>query len=281
MTSVSSPDIPLLTLNDGSSIPALGLGLWKIDDAGAAAVMQEGVRAGYRLFDTAAMYNNEAGVGAGIAQASLPRDKLFITTKLWNSRHGYDETMRAFDESMIKLRLDYLDMYLIHWPVAGSEKYIDSWKAFIELRASGRIRSIGVSNFLACHIERLLEETGVAPAVNQIEYHPVFQQPDLAAYNASKNIRTECWAPLGRGAVLERPELLALAAAHGKSPAQIILRWHFDQGFIVIPKSANPERMRQNLAVFDFTLAPGERAVLASMHAGQRTGGDPMTFTGL
>lgn len=275
------PNIPSCTLNDSVVMPRVGLGLWKVGDEEAAEIVRQGVAAGYRLLDTAAMYKNEKGVGMGIASAGVPRRELFITTKLWNSRHGYDETLRAFDESMVLLGLDYLDLYLIHWPVAGSEKYLDSWRALIRLRDEGRVRSIGVSNFLELHINRLVDATGVTPSVNQIEYHPLFQQPALAAFNAKLGIRTECWAPLGRGAALDAPAIAAIAGKYGKSPAQVVLRWHFDHGFIIIPKSANPDRMRQNLDIFDFSLEPNEMAALNALHAGQRTGGDPMTFTGL
>ncbi len=275
------PGAPLVWLNDGHRIPKLGLGLWLVGDDTAAEIVVEAIAAGYRSFDTAYLYRNEKGVGQGIARSPVKREELFIATKLWNTRHGFNETLKAFDESMERLGLAYLDLYMIHWPVAGSEKYIDSWKAFIRLREEGRVRSIGVSNFLESHLDRLIEETGVAPAVNQIEYHPYFQQPDLARANARRDIVTQCWAPLGRGEAMKDPVIAGIAAAHGKSPAQIIIRWHLDNGNIVIPKSSNPARMRENLDVFDFHLKPAELAAIESLHTGKRTGPDPAVHRGL
>ncbi|MCC8180518.1 MAG: aldo/keto reductase [Planctomycetes bacterium] len=269
-----------IDLRDGNAIPALGMGFWLVEDADAPRVVAETLAAGYRLLDTASMYGNEAGIGTGLQQVDTPRKEIFVTTKLGNDAHGYDKTMRAFDDSMAKLKLDYLDLYLIHWPLAGSEKYIDSWKAFIELQKAGRIKSIGVSNFLDYHIRRLIDETGVAPVINQIEYHPYFQQPELAARNREFGVVTEAWAPLGRGGALTDAKIGKIASKYGKSPAQIIIRWHLDKGFVVIPKSSNPQRMRENIDVFNFKLTDEETAMLDSMHNGVRTGDDPATFAG-
>lgn len=273
-------NIPNLKLNDGNSMPAVGLGLWRVGDDEACAIVKEAVTAGYRLLDTATLYQNETGVGRGVAEASVRREELFITTKLWNNRHGYDQTLFAFDNSMKRLGLDYIDLYLIHWPVAGSEKYLDSWKAFIALKAEGRIRSIGVSNFLPRHIERLVAETGVTPTVNQIEYHPFFRQAEVARFDAAMGVVTECWAPLGRRGPLEHPAIAAIAAKHGKTPAQVVLRWHLDEGRAIIPKSSNPQRMRENLALFDFRLDADDLAAIGAIDTVQRIGGDPETFTG-
>lgn len=272
-------NIPAYTLNDGNSIPALGLGLWKIWDDEAKAAIVDAVAAGYRLLDTASFYKNEAGVGAGIKAAAINRGELFITTKVWNDNHGYDKTMRAFEESMRLMELDYLDMYLIHWPVPSYDKYVETWRALIQLQKDGRVRSIGVSNFLPVHLQRIIDETGVTPAVNQIEYHPFFKQPDVAEANARLGIKTECWAPLGRGGAMDHPVVTGLTAKYGKSPAQIILRWHLDRGFIVIPKSSNPERLRQNLDVFDFHLDAADIKAIEAIDIVKRTGADPMTFT--
>lgn len=273
--------ISLIKLNDGNAIPELGLGFWKVEDNDAVRVVCEGVAAGYRLFDTAYLYRNEAGVGRGIAACGIPREELFVTTKVWNTQHGYDETMRAFDDSMDRLSLEYLDLYLIHWPVAHSEKYIESWKAFIRLRADGRVRSIGVSNFLEHHIKRLEEETGVLPCINQIEFHPFFQPTTLDSFNREKGIVTESWAPLGRGNAVNEPVLTALAGKYCKSPAQVIIRWHLQLGHIVIPKTSRLERMRENRNVHDFELTPEEMRIMAGLDRQARTGGHPDEYEGL
>ncbi len=273
--------IGLIKLNDGNAIPELGLGFWKVENNAAGREVCAGVAAGYRLLDTAYLYRNEEGVGRGIAACGIPREGLFVTTKVWNTQHGYDETMRAFDDSMGRLGLEYLDLYLIHWPVAHSEKYIESWKAFIKLRADGRVRSIGVSNFLEHHIERLEQETGVLPCVNQIEFHPFFQPAALDAFNRSKGIVTESWAPLGRGSAIDEPALLALSVKYGKSPAQVVIRWHLQLGHIVIPKTSKPERMRENKDVYDFELTPEEMQTMANLDRQSRTGGHPDEYEGL
>lgn len=268
-----------LTLNDGNTIPVLGFGLWRITDEQAEKTVADAAQTGYRLFDTAAYYHNETGVGAGIRASGVRREDLFITTKLWNDRHGYRETLAAFDESMNRLGLDYLDLYLIHWPVAGSEKYLDSWQAFMELKAAGRVKSIGVSNFLPKHLDRIQEVYQTAPAVNQIECHPYFQQPDVDAANRRHCVVTQAWAPLGRGRAFAEPAIAALADKYKKTPAQIVLRWHLDSHRIVIPKTAHPDRMRENFNVRDFTLTPGEQAQISAIATIDRIGTDPDTTT--
>ncbi|PFG62704.1 2,5-diketo-D-gluconate reductase A [Thioclava sp. ES.031] len=270
--------VPTLTLNDGIKIPQLGLGVWKMDDADAPAIIENALDAGYRHIDTAAAYGNEAGVGRGIAQSGVAREDIFVTSKLWNDRQGYDETKRAFDETMGKLGFDYLDLYLIHWPMPAKDKYVEAWKALIELRDAGRIRAIGVSNFLPDHLERLIEETGEAPAINQIELHPRFQQAAQREVHEKLGITTECWSPLGQGEALSNPILTEIAARYGKSAAQVTLSWQIQLGCVTIPKSANHERMRENIDVFDFELTEGEMAQIKDIDSAEgRIGPDPAT----
>ncbi len=234
---------------------------------------------GYRHVDTAAIYKNEEGVGEAIASAGLPREQLFITTKLWNDQQGYDSTLRAFDESMKKLRLDRLDLYLIHWPCPQRGDYLDTWKAFLRLREEGRVTSIGVSNFRVQDIELLISETGETPVVNQIELHPYLQQQKLVEYHAANGIATEAWSPLARGGeVLADPVIKALADKYGKTAAQVVLRWHLDNGFVVFPKSSHAERLRENFDLFDFSLDPDDLAKIATLDCGQRIGPDPDTL---
>jgi len=266
---------PLLALNDGRSIPQLGLGVYKVEDAIAADTVQFALEAGYRHVDTAALYENETGVGAGIARAGLPRDDVFVTTKVWNDRHGYDETLRAFDESLGKLALDYVDLYLIHWPAPRQDRYVDTYRALEALRADGRARSIGVSNFHTHHLDRLLAETDVPPAINQVELHPWLQQSAVREYDAAHGILTEAWSPLARGRAIDNPTLDAIGAKHGKSAAQVVIRWHVELGNVVIPKSVTPARIRENLDVFDFALDPYDLAAISALDAGERTGKDP------
>lgn len=265
-------------MNDGNSIPAIGLGLWRVTDDEAERIVCEGVAVGYRSLDTASLYLNETGVGRGVRACGVPRDQLFVATKVWNNCHGYDKTLRAFDESMKRLGLEYLDLYLIHWPVANSELYLDSWQAFLKLREEGRVRSIGVSNFLARHMRRLVEVSGVAPAVNQIECHPYFQQREVIAAARELGVLVEAWAPLGRAKPLAEPAVAALARKYGKTPAQIVLRWHLDRGLAAIPKSVHQERMRENFNVFDFALEPDEIVAIDAISNVFRIGDDPETF---
>jgi 2,5-diketo-D-gluconate reductase A len=269
---------PLLTLNDGRTIPQLGLGVWQAPNDKVGEAVRTAVAAGYRLVDTAAIYENEAGVGEGLRSAEVVRGDIFLTTKLWNAAQGYDSTLRAFDESLARLRVDYVDLYLIHWPAPRRDLYVDTWRAFARLRQEGRARSIGVSNFCPEHLDRLVGETGIVPAVNQIELHPRFQQSALRAANAAHGIVTQSWSPLGRGRLLEDPAIVAIAAKHGRTPAQVIIRWHLDNGLAVIPKSVTPARIRENIDVFAFKLDTDDLAAIARLDdpAG-RIGPDPMT----
>ena len=271
--------IPVLDLNDGQQAPQLGFGVWQIDDAHASDAVQTALESGYRSIDTAAIYGNEKGVGAGMRRAGLAREAIYLTTKLWNADQGFDSALRAFDASLKRLGTEYVDLYLIHWPAPAHDRYVDSWKALIRLREEGRARSIGVSNFQPPHIERLLAETGVVPAVNQVELHPDFAQRELVAFNARHKIISEAWSPLGRGGdLLEQPVLTALAQKHDKTPAQIVLRWHIQRGHMVIPKSQTPARIRSNIAIFDFALSDQEMAVIDTVEAGNRMGPDPDSF---
>ncbi|MGO4525222.1 aldo/keto reductase [Microvirga sp. 2MCAF35] len=273
------PTIPTVRLNDGNAMPQLGYGVWRVSNEEAASVVGEAIRAGYRSIDTATIYGNEEGVGQAIKAAPVSREELFITTKVWNDRHGYDNTLRAFDESLARLGLDHVDLYLIHWPVAGSEAYLDTWRALIKLKQDGRAKSIGVSNFMVPHLQRLIGETSVTPSVNQIELHPGFQQKELREFHAANGIATEAWSPLGQGTLLENEELVALARKFDKTPAQVILRWHLDNGFIAIPKSVTPSRIRENLDIFDFVMdAEDVRAIVRLDDASGRVGPDPAVF---
>lgn len=267
-----------ISLNDGFSIPQLGLGMWQVDPPTAAQVAVWGIEAGYRSIDTAQGYNNEEGVGAAIRKGGLPREELFITSKLRNGAHRRDDALRAFDDTMTKLGIEQIDLFLIHWPVPSQDRYVEAWKTLIELRDAGRIRSIGVSNFNQDHLERIIGETGVTPAINQIELHPRFQQRDKRAFHAEHGIRIESWSPLGRGRLLDDPEIGAIAAKHGKTPAQAIIRWHLQQGLVVIPKSANRERLAANFDVFDFELDDADMQAIAALDTPDgRTGANPAT----
>lgn len=268
-----------LTLNDGRSIPQVGLGVWRTPADDAAVVVRMALEAGYRAVDTAAIYGNEAGVGEGVRASGLPRDEVFVTTKLWNESQGYDRALRAFDKSLERLGLDHVDLYLIHWPCPQQGLYLESWKALVRLREEGRARSIGVSNFAAEHLDRIIGETGVVPVVNQIELHPRFQQTELRAADAAAGVLTESWSPLGQGQILEDPVIGGLAAKHGVTPAQVVIRWHVQLGLIVIPKSVTPARIIQNLDVFGFVLDADDMAAMASLETVDgRIGPDPASF---
>jgi 2,5-diketo-D-gluconate reductase A len=268
---------PLLTLNDGRQMPALGFGTYSITGPDAPALIGEAIDAGYRLLDTATTYDNEHEVGAAVHASSVPRDELFVTSKLRGSDHGYDEALRSFEGVLDRLGLDRLDLFLIHWPQPPIDKYVDAWKAFVRLREEGAVGSIGVSNFLPAHLDRIIAETDVPPAVNQVELHPFLPQGEQRAADARHDIVTQSWTPLGRGTdLLERPEITEAAEKHGRTPGQVVLRWHVQIGAAPIPKSATPERFRSNLEVFDFELDDEDIRNIAMLETGERTGGDPV-----
>jgi len=268
--------VPVIELNNGVRMPQLGYGVFQVPDDETATAVKAALEAGYRSIDTAAVYGNEKGVGQAIAESGIARDELFVTTKLWNSAQGYDSTLKAFDESMTKLGLEQLDLYLIHWPTPARGKFLDTWKAFEKLYADGRVRAIGVSNFQPAHLERLLDAADVAPAVNQVELHPYLQQRELREFDAKHGIATEAWSPLAKGgSLLGDPVVAELAVKHSRTPAQIVLRWHLELGNVVIPKSVTPERIRQNLDVFGFSLDADDLAAIATLESGERTGLHP------
>ncbi|KNY14704.1 oxidoreductase [Shinella sp. SUS2] len=273
-------DQPTILFHDGNSIPQVGLGVWQTPNDTAGTAVKAALDAGYRHIDTAAIYENEEGVGEGLRTSGVARSEIFLTTKLWNSEQGYDATLKAFDASLKRLGTDYVDLYLIHWPAPKRDQYVDSWKAFIQLQKEGRARSIGVSNFYPEHLQRLIDETGITPVINQIELHPDFPQKDARAYHEKHRIVTQSWSPLGQGTLLENPVVARVAAKHGRTPAQVIIRWHIDNGLVVIPKSVTPSRIVENFKVFDFRLDDEDVAILASLEKdGKRIGPDPMTAT--
>ncbi|MFJ4805883.1 aldo/keto reductase [Streptomyces murinus] len=267
--------VPAVTLGNGVEIPQLGFGVFQVPDDETTAAVTTALETGYRSIDTAAIYGNEKGVGRALAASGLPREDLFITTKVWNADQGYDATLRAFDTSLAALGLDHVDLYLIHWPAPARDLYRDSWRALERLAGEGRIRAAGVSNFQPGHLRRLLEDATLTPAVNQIELHPGLQQAELRAFHAEHAIATEAWSPLAQGAVLGEPVIAGLAARYGRSPAQIVIRWHLQLGNIVIPKSVTPARIRENFDVFGFTLTDEEMRALAALDRGLRTGPHP------
>ncbi|WP_406149256.1 aldo/keto reductase [Streptomyces sp. NBC_01012] len=270
--------IPNVTLNNGVVMPQLGFGVFQVPDEETTAAVASALEAGYRSIDTAAVYGNEGGVGKALNASGLPREELFVTTKLWNDDQGKGKALAAFDASLDKLGLDYVDLYLIHWPTPARDLYAETYKVLEGILASGRTRAIGVSNFRVPDLQRLLGNTGVTPAVNQIELHPALQQNELRAFHAKHGIATEAWSPLAQGAVLGDEPIVKIAGAHGVSPAQVVLRWHLQSGNIVIPKSVTPERIRQNLDVFGFELSDVEMSAIAGLDRGLRTGPDPDTL---
>ncbi len=270
--------VPNVTLNDGNTIPQIGFGVFQVPEEETYNAVTAALQAGYRSIDTAKAYGNEEGVGKAIADSGIAREELFVTTKLWNDDHGHDEALKAFDASLSKLGLDYLDLYLIHWPVPAQDRYVDTYKAFEQLRSEGRVRSIGVSNFTEAHLQRLLEETSVVPVLNQVELHPNFTQKELRAFHAEHNIVTEAWSPLAQGDLLDNAKLGTIAQAHGKTPAQVVLRWHMQLGNVAIPKSVTPERIAANIDVFDFELTGDEMVTIDTLGNGERRGPDPQTF---
>jgi len=270
--------IPSLPLNDGFSLPQIGLGTWKTPDADAPGVVADAIAAGYRLVDTASEYKNEVGVGSGLRAAAAPAGELILTTKLWNADQGFDSTLRAAAASLQRLDRPQIELYLIHWPSPARNLYVETWKALIELQRRGQVRSIGVCNFTRAHLERIIGETGVVPVVNQIELSPELAQSELRAFHAQHKIVTQSWSPLARGNLVHHPAIVAMAQNYRKTSAQIILRWHVQSGLVVIPKSVRPERLRENLALFDFSLSPGDMSTLDGMEAGKRLGPNPETF---
>jgi 2,5-diketo-D-gluconate reductase A len=274
--------VPGVKLNNGITMPQLGLGVWLVPQDETESVVRTALETGYRSIDTAAAYGNEEETGRGLRASGIPREELFVTTKLWNADQGYDSTLRAFDESMRRLGLDYLDLYLIHWPMPSRNTYLDTWRAFEKLYDDGRIRAIGTSNFTAETLRRVMDESDVVPAVNQIELHPYFQQADMRAVHSEHGIRTESYSPLGHsGDVLNDRTLVSLADRHGRTPAQIALRWQIQLGIIVIPKSATPARIVENFDVFSFELSDEDMAAIQRVDKGMRVGLDPNTFEAL
>jgi diketogulonate reductase-like aldo/keto reductase len=273
----SAPTIELL---DGRAIPRLGFGTWPLDDDEAYAAVGTALERGYRLIDSAARYDNERGVGRAIADSGVPREEIAVTTKLPGADHGYEEALAGFEESRRLLGVEYVDLYLIHWPLPTIDRYVDTWRAFVHLREQGLVRSIGVSNFTPAQIERIAEETGVWPAVNQIELHPDFAQADLRIWHAERGVAIEAWRPLGRG-LLGHPRLAEIGEAHGKTPAQVVLRWHVQLDTVAIPKSATPERIAENIEIFDFELSRAEMAAVEELDRDNRLGGDPDTHVEL
>ncbi|WP_029210738.1 aldo/keto reductase [Arsenicicoccus bolidensis] len=270
---------PQIMLNDGHAIPQLGFGVWQVPEDQVVDAVKHALATGYRHLDTAAAYGNEEGVGQALAESDVARDEVFVTTKLWNDAHGRDRTLRAFDTSMDKLGLDVLDLYLIHWPVPSADAYVETWKALLELRDSGRVRSVGVCNFHVPHLQRLVDETGVAPAVNQIELHPYLQQRELRDHDAEAGIVTEDWSPLASGKQVMADETIrAIADEVGATPAQVILRWHLQLGSVVIPKSVTPSRIEENFGSLGIELTQDQMERIGDLDRGMRTGPDPDEF---
>ena len=275
---MSITPFPSVTLNNGVRMPQLGFGVFQVPNGETQAAVATALEVGYRSIDTAAVYGNEQGVGRAIATSGVARDELFITSKVWNADQGHDETLRAFDASLAKLGLEQLDLYLIHWPTPDRDRYVATWKALERLAAEGRIRAIGVSNFEPEHLDRLVAEGSVVPAVNQVELHPALQNRRVVAADDRLGIATEAWSPLAQGAVLDDPAITTIAAAHGRTPAQVVLRWHLQQGRIVIPKSVTPSRIAENLDVFGFELTAEELSAIDALERDGRTGPHPAEF---
>ncbi len=268
--------VPKLCLNNGVEIPQLGFGVFKVPSGETKEVVLKALETGYRHIDTATLYGNETEVGAAVRESGLDRDEVFVTTKVWNEDQGYDATMRAFDASLGRLGLDVLDLYLIHWPVAHQDRYVDTWRAMEELYRAGRVRAIGVSNFQPEHLLRLTDETDVVPVINQVELHPYLQQEQVRKTNESLHVATEAWGPIARGGDLLADEAItSVADKHGRSPAQVVLRWHIELGNVVIPKSVTPSRIEQNFDLFGFSLDEQDMAAIGGLDRGERTGPDP------
>jgi len=278
MSSPSSVQVPTVTLDGDVQIPQLGFGVWQVPPKETYQAVAEALRVGYRHIDTAAAYGNEAGVGQAIHSSGLDRGDVFVTTKCFNDHHGHAQATAAFKASLEQLALDYVDLYLIHWPVPSQDLYVETWKAFVELREEGLIRAIGVSNFNPEHLQRLVAETGVAPAINQVELHPYFQQTGLRREHEDLGIATEAWSPLAQGRIFEDEALQAIAERHDRSVSQVVVRWHLQLGNVVIPKSVTPSRIADNFDVFSFHLTEADIDELAALDAGTRLGPDPETF---
>jgi 2,5-diketo-D-gluconate reductase A len=277
MSTLTNP-VPEIELRDGAHVPQLGFGVFLVPPAETERTVADALEVGYRHIDTASGYRNETEVGRAVRASGLPRSEVFVTTKCFNDAHGYDKATSATHDSLERLDLGPIDLYLIHWPVPAQDLYVETWRAFIDLQAEGLVRSIGVSNFQPAHIERLIEETGVTPAVNQIELHPRLQQAELRRLHGELGIVTEAWSPLARGGLLDDPVVGEIASTRKRTPAQIVLRWHVQIGNVVIPKSVTPERIRENIDVFDFELGPDEIAAIGDLERGERIGPDPETF---
>ena len=269
---------PLIELNDGNPIPQLGLGVWQLTDEEATAAVSDALETGYRHIDTAAIYRNETGVGRAIAASALPRDEIFVTTKLWNKAQGRDLARSGLERSLEKLGLDHVDLYLIHWPCPAQDKYVETWEQLIDFRSEGLARSIGVCNFLPEHLDTIVDETGITPAIDQIELHPTFQPDDLINHCADLGVAVESWSPLGQAADLADPVITGIAERLRATPAQVVIRWHLDRGFIVIPRSKNPERITSNFGALDVQLSSEDRAAIDALNASNRLGPDPATF---
>ncbi|MGI8505658.1 MAG: aldo/keto reductase [Solirubrobacteraceae bacterium] len=270
--------VPELSLSDSAAIPQLGFGVFQVPPEDTAEAVRQALATGYRHVDTAAMYRNEAGVGEAVRTSGLDRQELFATTKLWNSDQGRDSALRAFERSLERLQFDYVDLYLIHWPVPSRDTYVETWRTLSELQADGQARCIGVSNFQVAHLERIIDATGVVPAVNQIELHPSLQQAELRDFHRRHGIVTEAWSPLGQGAALKDPTIAEMADELGRTPAQVVLRWHIELGNVVIPKSVTPARIEENFDVFGFELGEERMRRLAELDAGERIGPNPDQF---
>ncbi|MCY9783073.1 aldo/keto reductase [Nocardiopsis sp. EMB25] len=272
--------VPDVTLSNGVRMPQLGFGVWQVSDDAVVDAVATALETGYRSIDTAAAYGNERGVGEALSRAELDRDDVFVTSKLANPEQGYDHTLRAFDASLERLRLETLDLYLIHWPLPRRDLYVSTWKALERLYADGRVRAIGVCNFQVEHLERVMEEGGITPMVNQIELHPLLVQRSMREFDAKHNIVTEAWSPLGQGKLLDHPTVTAVADELDRTPAQVLLRWHIQLGNVVIPKSVTPERIRSNFTIFDFELSEADMDRISGLDTGSRFGPDPDEFDG-
>lgn len=270
--------VPTVQLRDGEQIPQLGFGVFQVPPEQTVEVTLRAFETGYRHIDTAKAYNNEAEVGQAVRAAGLAREDVYITTKCFNDDHGFDQAKRALHASLERLEMSHVDLYLIHWPVPAHDKYVETWRAFVELQQEGLTRSIGVSNFQPAHLERIIAESGVTPVVNQVELHPYLQQPGLRREHADLGIVTEAWSPLAQGLVLDDPVLVEIADRHGATTGQVVLRWHLQLGHVVFPKSVTPARIEENFDVFGFTLTDDDMTAIEALDRGERTGPDPDTF---